>query len=339
MKTVKKVTIKDVASLAGVSVSTVSRVMNNTGYPVSADKSRRIRQSMRELNYSPNQLARNLRMNRSNLVALVVADIANPYFAGIAKAVDKILFTSGHGLIMSSTEESPDKEKQILTRLFGQKIDAIIISSTGNNEPLIEKFHNTGLPIILLDRNLEGTDLPFIGSNNVYESYMLTKYLIERGHRKILFLAGPQDSTTGRERFFGYRNALLENDIKYDEHLVIAAQFMRDEARRLSGIFLKENRHDATAVMSSNNIMTEGFLEAARTQSIKVPEDYSLVSFGSVNNQQLISPKITCYVQDIESIGQVTAQIVVQLLTSQDYVPSSNIINDTFVEGNSVRCL
>ncbi|MFT9008429.1 MAG: LacI family DNA-binding transcriptional regulator [Bifidobacterium sp.] len=331
--------IQDVAALAGVSVSTVSRVVNNSDYPVTAEKRDRVRRAVRELNFSPSQVARNLRTNKSKLIALVVADIANPYFAGIARAMDEFLFHEGYGLIISSTDESPDREKGILNRLRDQDVDAIVISSSGQNISLLELLHKGGFPVMLLDRNIEELHMPFIGSDNVRECCILTQYLIDKGHRSILFLAGSLDSTTGKERLQGYRKALLKNRIEYDDSLVLHGNFMRDETYRLSVDFFDNRSDRATAVVSSNNLMSEGFLEAAFDRKIRIPQQYSLVSFGSIDNQRLITPILTCYRQNLEMIGKLTAQMTLQMINESSGnadVPQNLVINDVFVEGKSV---
>lgn len=335
----QRIKIQDVAALAGVSVSTVSRVVNNSGYPVSLEKQDKVRKAVKQLNFSPSQVARNLRTNKSKLVALVVADIANPYFAGIARALDEALFHEGYGLTISSTDESPEREKVILNHLRDQDVDAFVISSSGHNASVLRSLRNEGFPVLLLDRNIEELRMPFIGSDNVRECRVLTQYLIDKGHTSILFLAGSLDSTTGKERLKGYKKALRLNNIEFDDALVLHGNFMRDEAYRLTGDFFDNRGSDVTAIVSSNNLMTEGVLEAAFDRKIAIPEDYSLVSFGSIDNQRLITPTLTCYQQNLRMIGELTAQMTLDMISGNDEdceAPRNSIINDVFVEGKSV---
>jgi len=338
----KKATIKDVSEKSGFSITTVSRVLNGN-YPVKKETYKTIMKAVEELSFSRNSSARNLRTNKSNLIALVVADINNPYYSKIAKYIDVQLFEQGYSLLVCNTDESVEKENRILQVLQDKGVDAIIISSATKNIDLLRKIHELGIKIVLLDRNLGINDFPFIGSANFDSSKLLTDYLIRMGHKKILFVSGTENAVTSQERLSGFRSALLENDLPFIKESVIHGHYLQEDAHLLIRDVLTRNfvsKDPYTAIFSSNNLMTAGIIEAVNDLSLSIPKDISLVSFGELEMQEIISPKVTCIKQDIEQIAGKTLRTVLALLNETISKNESDLVTVDYLEiGNSVKKL
>lgn len=333
----KKATIKDVAKMANVSTATVSRVLNNN-YPVSEEVMEKVLSAMNELEYKPSSIARSLRINKSNLVAIVVADIRNPYYASIAREIDNILFHEGYNLILCSTDESPDKERKVLDLLIKKNVDAVAISPCVKDTTNIMELLQEDIYTILIDRKIPSLHLPFIGGNNFEDSYLLTEHLIKKGHRQIAIMVGSLDNSTGEERFNGYKKALENYQLPYNEGLVLSGDFIEDKAfASMDQFFSTQDSKEPIAIVSCNNLMTEGIMKAAKKHNKRIPEDLSLVSFGEIESQELIVPKVTCIKQNVKSIGKHVAKMISDQLNGMENTNKEYIIENIFIEGTSVK--
>lgn len=335
----RKTTMKDVAKAASVSTATVSRVLNNN-YPVSKEVIEKVLKAMDDLQYKPNLVARSLRINKSNLVAIVVADIRNPYYASIAREIDNYLFNEGYNLIICSTDESSEKEKKILDMLIKKNVDAIAISPCNKEIENITQIINKDIYTVLLDREIPQLKLPYVGGRNFEESYLLTEYLIKSGHRKIAIMTGNLNTSTGEERFLGYQKAMSDYHLSIHNNLILSGDFMEKKAfHSMCEFFSKQKMHEPLAIVSCNNLMTEGIMKAAMKFNIKIPENLSIVSFGAIENEELIRPKITCIKQSVIEIGKRVADLIYNKLNSHEEINEHQIIENTFVEGSSVKVL
>ncbi|WP_162000295.1 LacI family DNA-binding transcriptional regulator [Companilactobacillus halodurans] len=334
----KRATIKDVSALSGFSISTVSRVLNGN-YPVKKETRKKILKAVNELDFNRNSIARNLRTKKSNLIGLVVADIKNPYYSNIAKEIDNALFKYGYNLLVCNTDESEKKEEKILKALTEKRVDTIVISPASNNTNSLRKIQSSGTRIIIIDRNLGVNDFPFIGSNNFDESKALTQILIENGHKKIIFVAGTPNAMTSRERVSGFKASLIENNIKLSNAKIINGMYKENFVYKKMLNFLaynSKNRNGFTAIFSSNNLMTAGIIKAANEVQVSIPENISLVSFGQLDFQEIIKPKITCIRQDIDTISEKIVENI--LLMNQPNFSAKNTIVKDFIEiGSSVQ--
>ncbi|TGD24272.1 LacI family transcriptional regulator [Companilactobacillus suantsaicola] len=335
----KKATIKDVSDLSGYSISTVSRVLNGN-YPVKKQTKETILEAINKLHFTRNSVARNLRTNKTNIIGLVVADINNPYYSKIAKALDDGLFKRNYSLLVCNTDESEQKECKILETLIDKGVDFIIISPVSKNAELLRTIKNNGINVIIIDRNIGVSDFPFVGSDDFKEAKKLTEYLITRGHSKIAFITGTQKATTSQERLFGFRAALVENHLTFSNESLIEGLYKEEMAYENITKFLKRNQHNIqpyTAIFSSNNLMTLGLIKAAKELSISIPNDLSIVSFGQIELQDIIQPNVTCIKQNIDSMVELIFKNIDQLADDPTATISNDFIANSFLLGNSVK--
>lgn len=335
----KKTTIKDVAKKSGFSPTTVSRVLNEN-YPVKSETREKILKAVHELQFNRNTTARNLRIKKSGLMALVVADINNTYYSKIAKRVGDGLFDEDYNLLVCNTDEIEDKENKILSMLTNKGVDVIAIASSANTPDFIKSMFDLGNKIVLLDRDLNIKGIPFIGSDNFKSSKQLTEYVIKKGHKRIAFVSGPEGVVTAQDRLRGYQAALLENNLNLNEYNIVPGQFKKNEAFSAIKNFLLlnvESTNPYTTIVSSNNLMTAGIIAAVNDMGLKIPDDISLVSFGSVDMQEIISPQITHIDQNETELAKVTLETMLKLAKEETLNSNeNNLIQDKLVEGNSV---
>lgn len=339
---VKKTTIKDVAKKSGFSPTTVSRVLNEN-YPVKAETREKILEAVHDLKFNRNTTARNLRLKKSGLMALVVADINNTYYSRIAKRVGDGLFDEGYNLLVCNTNEIVEKENKILSMLANKGVDVIAVASSTTDPSFIESLVDLGGKIVLLDRDMNIEGVPFVGSDNFESSKRLTEYVLQKGHTRVAFVSGPENVVTSQDRMRGYQAALLENGLELNEYNIVSGQFKKEEAFNAIKKFLLSNRESSdpyTAIVSSNNVMTAGVIAAVNSIGLKIPGDISLVSFGSLDMQEIISPQVTCIDQNEAELAKTTLETMLKLSKEEhsEYVEST-IIQDSFIEGGSVANL
>jgi len=332
------VTMKDVALFTGFSTATVSRVLNNN-YPVSAKTKRKVLEAFEHLNYEPNLVAKSLRSRKSNLIAIIVADIENPYYIRIAKQIDKVLFERGYNLITCSTDESIEKEQEIIRMLLSKNIDAIAISPCDSERTDLTELNKRGIPITLLDRKLEKyKKLPFVGTDNFRETYELTGKLIEKGHKDIGILTGTLNTSTGLERFNGFKSALSNYNLPFNKEWQFNGEFIEEKAFSAIDERLSNGQSFPTALVSCNNVMTKGALRVFDKYDLRIPEEISIVSYGALANNNLFQVKITSLEQDILSMGRAIAVSLLDQMENQGLVPVE--VNDSIIiEGNSIKGL
>ncbi len=329
---VDKTTIKEVAKRANVSLSTVSRVINNN-YPVSDKAREKVLQCIKDLNYQPNGIARSLKNHKTNMIGFVVADISNPFFMQIAKAMESVISTEEHSLVFCSSDGIPQKEQKLLEMLNEKRVEAIVIASSDPTGSFIKQLVDQGMPVVMIDRKIPGINTDVIVEDNFDAAYRLTEHLIKNGHRKIAIINVSLAISVGMERFDGFKEAFKHYGLSLKDHHVLQGGFQRQDACAAVKKMITENKDDIpTALFCSNNIMAEGAIIALREFGLKIPEDISLVSFGSKDLLDLIEPKLTIASQNTYALGSKAGQIILDRLSGhypydyREYIIVSEIL-------------
>ncbi|MDQ0861912.1 LacI family DNA-binding transcriptional regulator [Bacillus sp. V2I10] len=255
-----KPNIQDVAKLADVSIATVSRVINNQG-GVRRVTEERILKAIEELGYIRSAAARTMKRKETNTIGVIVPDIKNPFFplvmAGIEqKAREKEFFT-----ILSSTNESPKVEEEIVKNFIERGVDGVIITTANENGDHLKLLQEQGIPVVAVDRSIKKFKVDTVLVDNKKGSYQAVQHLILQGHEKIAIICGPQSTTPGLERFLGYKKALEDYNIELDERYVMHGDF-GEQSGIESTKKLFELDDQPTAIFSSNNLMTIGCMKA-----------------------------------------------------------------------------
>ncbi|MDN5276207.1 MAG: hypothetical protein PWR01_172 [Clostridiales bacterium] len=335
------VTIKDVAKRAGVSIATVSRVINNNYY-VSPEIREKVLRAIEELNYYPNSVARSLKNDSTtHTIGFLVSDISNNYFTIMAKAVEEVVHKEGYSLIVCSTNDVKKRELVYLKLLISKKVDGLILNTTGENDDFIATLSER-LPIVLVNRRVYNQNFrgDFIDSDNIEGTYKLVTYLLSMGHRKIGVINGTLSVSTGRERFKGFERAMSEVGIFVDESYPYRYDGDFTMESGYQGAAKMVNMHQKpSAIVIMNNVMAIGALKYFRANNIRVPEDVSIVAYGNIDNSDLLYVQPTIVTLDPWSIGNKAGEMILERIKNRNMGNREVIFVPQLVEGNSVKKL
>lgn len=330
--------IIDVAQRAGVSVATASRVMSRSSYPVSDATRRRVLSAAAELNYTPNSLARSLRIQRSSLIAVLVGDNTDPYFAEIARGVEEIANEHGYLTIICNAERDPKKELHYLRSLQDYRIDGVIFAGGGLNVPghieqldeIVQQMQKRGAEVVTLSQHT--LHVPSIQADNFGGSKQMTARLIELGHRRIAFVAGPADLLVANARLQGYMTALVEAGYDVDPMLILPGNFTRQNGEQaVYRIAHLKPEQRPTAIFAANDETAFGVLQGISRQGWHVPTDFSVCGFGDLPVAELVVPALTSVHIPLRRLGRMGAMHLLALLNN-DQVPFLEVLPTTIVE-------
>ena len=301
------VTLRDIAERGGVSLKTVSRVINKEPQ-VSSKTREKIERIIEEIGYQPNNIARSLKKNKTNTIGYIIPDISNQFFGIAGKAIETILRKKGYSLVISSTHNTPEHEVETLKLFASQKVDGIIFATLGETKEFIRHYLNRfDIPIVTIDNKIQDLDLDSILHDNFNGAFLLTKHLIQHRHQQIAFVGGPLNQTSGHLRYQGYKKALQEAGIPFDEKLVKIGNWQIKSGYDLvSDLMGSGNRF--TSLLAANSYMALGCLRALRKNGLKVPRDIAMVSFDNFDFTEVTDPPLTTLRSMESKIGIAAAE-------------------------------
>lgn len=311
------VTMKNIAQDLGVSLITVSKVMRNQA-DVSEKTRRRVLDRAKELNYRPNLAARALATGRTSLVGLVVPDLLHTFFAEIAKSLSDALLKKGYCLIISTSGENPDRERDIVNHLLAWRPDALIIASAAEHPEQIARIQEEGMPLVLIDRRFPDLEANYIGTDDEMVGTLATEHLISIGCRRIAHLRGPETST-GIGRMNGYLKALARRKIECSIGYISATK-MIDVNSRDSGELLMKNlltlKPLPDGVFCYNDPMAIGAIYTILAAGLRVPQDIAVIGSGNLNYDTDLRVPLSTIDQQPKMIGERTARLTLSLIES-----------------------
>ena len=309
------VTIREVAEKAGASVTTVSHVINETRH-VSDEVRLRVLDAMKELNYRPNALARSLRMGQTHTLALILPDSANPFFADVGRYVEDEAFRLGYSVILCNTQGDPRREDLYVDVLDKKQVDGIIFVATGDQVASLNFLRSRNMPVVVVNRDLANINVDLIFTDNHQGGYLATQHLLALGHTRIACIAGPSDLTLGADRVDGYRRALEEAGLAYDETLVRAGDYQPASGFRVTAELLAGPARP-TAIFACNDLMAIGALRAAVEAGCRVPLDLSVIGFDDIELARFTNPPLTTIAQDKAAIGAQAVRRLVDRISTK----------------------
>ncbi len=309
---VGRATIADVARLSGVSTTTVSHVLTGKR-PVAAATRDRVQAAVRELGYRPNHVARNLRVGSSQMVAVVVPDITNPFYAQLTRGLADALGSS-YGSYVCSTDGSAARERFFIEDAVARGADGIVMSSVDPAAELASARAGLGTPMVCVGGGLEAEDVDGVISADRDGSYAAVQHLISRGAERIAMIAGPR--STAASRLEGYHRALSEHQPGGTRPVVVSGDFTRTSGR-IAMTKLMRSRRPPDAVFCANDLMAIGALDAARELGIRVPQDVRLVGFDDVEAASLVSPALTTVANPAYESGWSAGGLLTDRLTGR----------------------
>ncbi|MEU6260617.1 LacI family DNA-binding transcriptional regulator [Streptomyces sp. NPDC047043] len=334
-------TMADVARSAGVSVATVSHVLNGTR-PVLPHTRQAVLDAIDRLGYTPNTLARSLVTSRTRSIGLAVSAISNPYFTEILQGVEAGALEHGYSLLIADPHDDPEHERRVVQLLHERRVDGMIVAPSANPRELVAYLGRHDVPTVFLDRLVdtcaEGAPrYDQVCAESAEPTADLVTHLADLGHRRIALVAGLPGLSTTRERIAGYRRGLAASGLTYDEHLVVHGDSESAGAERVTAALLSL-ADPPTALVTANNAMTIGALRALRDRGLAVPDDIALCCFDDFAWADLFSPRLTAVAQPSKEIGTQAVRVLLERLAAPDLPTRTLRLPCVFVHRTSCGC-
>ena len=340
---VAKVTLKDIAREVGLSPTAVSLVLNDRPCKISEASRARIKEVARKKRYIPNQIARSLVTQHSQTLGLIVPNIESRFFSSLARNLEVACRKRGYLLLITNSDDSKSNDTELVRLLVNRGIDGLFIVVTDELRPdrgLAATLEQLPVPYVMVDRFIDGLECDKVGFNNEQGGYLATSYLLGRGHERVACLIN-KESNTGRERMAGYERALREHGVEPDPELEFHSAYYIDDAFESSKSILKT---DATAVFASSDNIALGFLKMLYAHNLRVPRDYSVVSYDNSAADSLFEPALTSIEQNSAALASAAIDLLFARLEEdrrsvERAEPVSTILRPKIVVKSSVRWL
>lgn len=308
--------MKDVAKEADVSVSTVSRVLNEGNYVTEITK-KKVNEAVEKLNYRPNVIARGLRTQKTNSVGLILPDITNQFFSKLAKAIEEILHQNNMNLLLCNSNEDPKTEKKYIEALIDKSVDGLIFIGSGLDENT--ELFPQDTPVVFIDRKPNSkSKIFFISSENEIGGYIATKHLIENGCRNILMLKDEKLVSPMNDRMAGYKRALKDYNIKFDKKFIIESKVELEEIHEK--LLKTHNNFKFDGIFAGADRLAIGAIKTLTKLGYKIPNDVQIVGFDNIPFSKYYNPSITTVAQQIDQIGEKSVEIILNLINNKKNV-------------------
>ncbi|MEV0635667.1 LacI family DNA-binding transcriptional regulator [Streptomyces sp. NPDC050619] len=334
-------TMADVARSAGVSVATVSHVLNDTR-PVLPHTRQAVLDAIDELGYTPNTLARSLVTSRTRSIGLAVSAISNPYFTEILQGVEAAALEHGYSLLIADPHDDPEHERKVVQLLHERRVDGMIVAPSAQPRELVSYLRRHEVPAVFLDRLVDAPEdgtprFDQVCADSAEPTARLVTHLAELGHRRIALVAGLPGLSTTRERITGYRHGLAAAGFPYDERLIVHGDSESAGGERATAALLSLAA-PPTGLVTANNAMTIGALRALRERGLSVPDDIALCCFDDFAWADLFSPRLTAIAQPSRDIGAQAVRVLLERLAAPDRPARIVRLTCTFVHRTSCGC-
>ena len=338
----KRASLNDIAKALGVSKTLVSLVLNgkHKEHRIGEETRNNVIETARKMGYKPNQLAQSLRTGKSNTIGLVVADIANPFFARLARSIENEAALNQYHVIFASSDENTQKTEELIKIMLERQVDGLIICPSVGDEVLVQQLLTRKIPFVLLDRYFPGIETHRVIVDNERASFKATDKLIQQGIRKIGFIAFNLELAHMQQRLQGYKNALSKNQLTYTDELVKIITFANMEQEvRLAVEALIAHELAVDAIFFSNNQLGLMGLDSLLQLGVRIPEDVSIVCFDDHDAFRLLNHSISVIRQPVEALGQKAAHLLIENLNrkSDNETLQEVLLETAFVERGLVR--
>lgn len=332
-----RITMNDVAKSAGVSITTVSHVINNTRKvdPITREK---VEVAMKKLGYRPNSLARALRSGDTNTIGMIVPDVSNQFFADFSRNIENYGFEENYSVILCNSDNDMKKQSSYVDTLISKQVDGVIFISAGESSEDLKKLYQCKIPIVVVDRDvaLEYADVVLL--DNEAAGYEATNYLIELGHKKIACISGPSDLTPSNARVHGYQRALQENNIDFNPDYLVSGDF-RFQSGEEAMQKLLDLQQLPSAVFVLNDMMAIGAITAIRKTGLSVPSDISIIGFDNIQMTTAVTPMLTTVGQPIDEIAKISITQLINKIKYKNLAAKNKriVLNATLITRESTQ--
>lgn len=314
------VTIKDIAKALGLSTSTVSRALRDS-YEISPETKKKVLEYSEKINYRPNPIALSLKEKRSRSIGIIVCEIANSFFSQTINGIESIAYDMGYNVIIAQSHESYEREVLNVQYLASRSIDGLLVSVSSETKDLehLRNLHDRGFPIVFFDRVVDEMETHKVIVDNFKGAYDATIHLIQCGYRHIAALAGSEYLSITRERVGGYRKALEDSGLTYNEnyvqHCLLGGMLYEEVEHSLTALLQQPQKPDA--IMASADKLTTNCLRYFKKRKIRVPDDVALIGFSNLDLTDLLSPSLSVVRQPAFEMGQLSTELLIQQIESK----------------------
>jgi len=320
-------TIKDVAQHAGVSVTTVSHVINNTRV-VSAEGRERVEQAVRALGYVPNAMARSLKSNNTATLGMLIPNSSNPYFAEIVRAVEDRCFNAGYTLVLCNTDDEPRRQSVYLQVLAERRIDGLIVVSTGtvDDHSLATQLQGLRIPTVLVDREIADPSCDLVETAHMQGGLLAGRHLLSLGHQRIACIGGPEGVMSSEQRVEGWRMALAERGVVLRAEELLWRGGFTSQGGYEAMLAILRTADKPSAVFVCNDLMAIGALRAAHEAGVAVPDELSIVGFDDIELSSYTSPALTTVAQPKTQIGALAVDMLLERVSGKRHEPCKVVL-------------
>jgi LacI family transcriptional regulator len=315
-----RVTIRDVAQASGVSYATVSRVLS--GYEFVKETTRnRVMEAVDSLGYVANLPARSLAGGRSRIIGLLVPNLDNGYVGTITQGIDRELARANYDLMLYTTHRHPSKESFYVSTIANGLTDGLLLVAPLVPATYLEALREQNFPYVLIDQADASENSSGVESTNWQGAYEATRYLCQLGHTRIAFIKGAPAVRSAADRLHGYKSALTDYDLPFQEELVIKGDFQQSTAYNSTKMLLQSDNPPPTAIFASNDLSAIGAMDAAREQGFRIPDDISVIGFDDIPQASFVYPKLTTVRQPLEQMGQIAVKMLLDQIEDRNHPP------------------
>lgn len=335
-----KVTLKTIAKDLNLTTGTVSRVLNGKAkeFRISQNTVELVKNYAKQKGYSPNLIAKGLQASKTFTLGLMIPDIANPFFALMAKHIERAASKENYSIILVDAEEDVKKEILQVKNLIGRKVDGIIAAPVGKVFEHFQEITALNIPLIFIDRYFKNNPTPYITSDNYQGGFEATKLLIKNGHKRIALIKGDEIIEPVIERRKGYLNALTEAGITIDNKLILGNEFSTENGYQCATKLLNSPERPS-AIFAMSNLIGLGVMQAIKEAGLSIPNDISLIVFDDQPYVSFLNPPITTVKQNSEKIGEMAIEFILKKISNKAFTPSTQIIPTDIIQRESVKKL
>ena len=331
-----KASLRDISERTGVSITTVSRVLNDKGdeFRISKETQEKIFYVAKELNYVPNQTGVNLQSGKTRTIALIVPGLVNPFFANVASRIANEIQGTGYNTLITDSDESIEIEKDELKQMISRNVDGIIIASAGHDGSHINEIDDMGIPIVCIDRYFDKLQVPFVSTDNFLGAEMATNHLLKRGHTHIACIQGAMHSTPNKLRINGFKHTMSSFGIQ--DSTITGSDFTVQNGYTET-LLLLQNKPFPTAIFTLSNTIALGCMKALKENNVRVPEDVSLITFDNHPYLDYLSTPLTCVAQPFQDICRIAIRLLFSMIDKEDLTTKRVLLRPEILVRNSVK--
>jgi len=316
----KRITMYDVAQEAGVSLMTVSRVVNNKE-DVSPATRMKVTEVIEQLNYRPSSIARGLATRRTGTLGVVIPDISNPFFASLVRSAEEEAYAQDYSVFLGNTNEDPNRELAVLQSMEDKLVDGLVLCSSRLDDESLFRILDRFPTSVLIFRKRNGADVGAITIDDVFGSQSAIEHLLKSGHKNIGLLSGPQVSLSTYGRLKGYKAALQKAGIEIKDRWIQHCHPVVEDGQAVAHNLL-ENNPEITALFCHNDLIAVGALQACNNLGLDVPDDIAIIGYDDIRLSALVTPKLTTLRIPRYEIGELAMQMLLQQISDDTYQPN-----------------